>query len=527
MSVWKDWHWKHESGPVVARTFQRALALVFLIAWLSLSVQVTLLVGSHGLTPVHPWLQMLREHTTAGFFQLPTWLWLGSSDALLRGGIWLGVALSVLALSGLWPRACFALSTLLYLGYVVACRSFTGFQWDNLLLECGLLACFLPRERSAKWIHFLFRLLLFKLYFESGLAKLQSPIGDWIDGSAMHFYYQTAPIPTALAWYAYHLPDWWHHIESNLTLVWEMGVPFLIFGPRRARRLAVVVFTAFQLINIATANYGFFSYLALVLGLFLLEDSDIQRARAALSMRLRQLRRRWPALRRPTARLRLFVRGSARLRRALTPRVPARLDGQHWFKGARRAGAILVAALYIAVSLNNGLEHFDRPGGGIAALDTLSGTLRPFRVINTYYLFTEVTRSRIEPQFETFDGTRWTEHSLYDKPGPVGRAPPFVAPHQPRVDFLLWFYGIDFRRMPRYVGSLLEHLCREPSVVQPLFVDRLPAHPEAVRVVFYRYRFTTPAEKVRTGNWWQRSEFARTRTFSCGRFTGTLALASR
>ena len=92
---------------------------------------------------------------------------------------------------------------------------------------------------------------------------MQSPIHDWVDGSAMRFYYETAPIPTALAWYAHHLPAWWHHIESNATLVWEMGVPVLIFAPRRGRIVAAIVFTGFQLINIATANYGFFSYLAL------------------------------------------------------------------------------------------------------------------------------------------------------------------------------------------------------------------------------------------------------------------------
>ena len=105
------------------------------------------------------------------------------------------------------------------------------------------------------------------------------------------------------------------------------------------------------------------------------------------------------------------------------------------------------------------------------------------------------------------------------KPGPLDRAPPFVAPHQPRVDFLLWFYGLGYRGMPRYVGSLLAHLCREPGVVQPLFVDPLPAHPESVRVVFYDYHFTTAAEKAETGNWWRRRRVAETRAFSCGVFS--------
>ena len=108
---------------------------------------------------------------------------------------------------------------------------FLGFQWDNLLLECGLLAAFLPARRPAVSMHFLFRALLFKLYFESGIAKWQSPLHDWQDGSAMTFYYETAPLPTALAWYAHHLPRWWHQFESRATLVLELGVPFAAFRP--------------------------------------------------------------------------------------------------------------------------------------------------------------------------------------------------------------------------------------------------------------------------------------------------------
>ena len=83
------------------------------------------------------------------------------------------------ALVGLWPRVCFALSTALYLSYATVGRDFLSFQWDNLLLECGLLAAFLPAGRRASpapLVHLLFRLVLFKLYFESGIAKWQSPI---------------------------------------------------------------------------------------------------------------------------------------------------------------------------------------------------------------------------------------------------------------------------------------------------------------------------------------------------------------
>src|SRR4029078_8097189 len=98
--------------------------------------------------------------------------------------------------AGLRPRICFALSTLLYLGYAAACRTFLSFQWDNLLLEAGFLAIFLPTDRRSPVAHLLFRLLTVKLYFESGIAKWQSPLHDRHHGSSMPYSYETAPLPT-------------------------------------------------------------------------------------------------------------------------------------------------------------------------------------------------------------------------------------------------------------------------------------------------------------------------------------------
>ncbi len=56
---------------------------------------------------------------------------------------------------------------------------------------------------------------------------------DWHDGSAMTFYYETAPLPTWLGWWAHNLPAAWHHFESRAVLVLELVVPFAIFGTRR------------------------------------------------------------------------------------------------------------------------------------------------------------------------------------------------------------------------------------------------------------------------------------------------------
>jgi hypothetical protein len=487
--------WGFGSGPDVARAFGMLFALISLVAWLSLGVQVRRLVGSHGLLPLADFVDAARAAGLAHASRLPTiFLWT-QSDGALVAGVAAGVALSLAALFGLARRACFALSTLLYLSYVVAGRVFLGFQWDNLLLECGLLAAFLPANRGAPVTHFLFRALLFKLYFESGIAKWQSPLHDWHDGSAMTYYYETAPLPTALAFYAHNLPAWWHHLESRATLVLELVVPFAIFGPRRARLGAAVALTGFQVLNAATANYGFFCYLAAALHVFLLDDADL-----------------------------------GRLRRFLLPHAA---PGAAPRRRLARVAAGLGAAAYLMLSLAEGAFAF---GGGGGEPGPVLGALAPAlelaetpRLVNTYHLFASITRERVEPEFQTLapgadeaDEGAWTGHDLRHKPGAPTRRPDFVAPHQPRLDFQLWFHGLSYRRQPPYVHVLLERMCEDSAAVRPFFSDSpspLPEHPRAVRVVYWQYHFTTPAEKRATGAWWRRERLGATVPVRCASAT--------
>jgi len=477
----------------VASLFHRLLALVFLDAWLSLGVQVRLLIGSSGLLPLRDFVDAARAEGVLSFHAFPSFLIIHPSDGLLLAGVVAGVALALLALAGLLPRACAALQVALYLGYALACRSLLTFQWDNLLLEAAFLAAFLPADRPAPLVHFLFRALVFKLYFESGLAKWQSPLGDWRDGSAMTYYYETAPLPTRLAWYAHHLPAAWHHFESRATLVLELLVPFAIFVPtlasraqlaRRARLAAASLFTGFQVVNAATANYGFFCHLSVCLHVFLLDEGDVARAKQWLAARL-------PALKPHD----LFRRFRTRQR---PPLLRPRL---------RQVLGWLGVATWTAISVIDALFIFGPAGAQPEALLPIVEIAETYRLINTYHLFAAVTRERIEPEFQVQagDSDTWTALVFKYKPGPVDRPPPFVAPHQPRVDFLLWFYGLSFaRRQPGYVSGLLGHLCEDPGAVAALFTSAPPADIRSVRLAFWDYRFTTADQRRATGDWWVR-----------------------
>jgi hypothetical protein len=136
--------------------------------------------------------------------------------------------------------------------------------------------------------------------------------------------------------------------------------------------------------------------------------------------------------------------------------------------------------------------------------------------VNTYHLFASITRDRIEPQFEIDTGQGWRPLDLRHKPGDPHRAPDFVAPHQPRVDFQLWFHGLRRDERPLYVTMLLERLCSDPAAVAGLFRDA-PPPARAARVAYYRYTFTTRAERRATGAYWNRTLLDTTEPIPCDR----------
>jgi lipase maturation factor 1 len=467
--------WPGESGPTVALVFQRVLALIFVVAWISLGVQIRVLIGERGLLPLAPLLRA-GSLPLLGYPSLLRWPAL-ATDSVLVGGTALGACLAALAAIGFRPRVLLGVSTALYLSFTLACRTFLSFQWDNLLLECGFLAIFLPTDRPAPIAHLLFRIVAFKLYFESGIAKWQSPLHDWQDGSAMTYYYETAPLPTALAFYAHHLPVWWHHLESRATLVLELVLPFAFFAPRIPRLVAAGALTGFQIINVATANYGFFCHLAVALHLFLLEDRDLARV--------------------------------ARLVPRKPP--PATSKIPRWQAIAGFTGLGVFALL----SVLSALVSFAEPGPWLVTLEPVRRVYEPLRLVNTYHLFASITRDRIEPEFQVEHDGQWQPLNFWHKPGDPARRPDFVAPHQPRVDFQLWFYGLSYQsRPPLYVSLLLQRLCHDRTAVQPLFRERLPQNPSAVRIQYWRYHF---AERRSTGVWWSRTLEDATPSIPCDR----------
>jgi hypothetical protein len=456
--------------------FLRLLGVVYLAAFLSLWVQVHGLVGSHGILPVGEYLADVRGVTGAERYALvPTLCWLDPGDPFLDGLCGGGVVLSGLLILGVAPAPVLLLLWAFYLSLTVAGQEFLGYQWDNLLLEAGLLSVFFappqlwPRlDREAPpspLLVWLLRWLLFRLAFGSGVAKLLSGDPTWRDLTALSYHYETQPLPTWTSWYGHQLPGWFQALSVLFTFAAELVVPLGFFGPRRWRHLACAGTVALQLLIAATGNFGFFNLLTIVLCVPLLDDDCFP----------------------------------ARWRARLDPAVPRGRGWPRWLLWTF-TGVIVVLSVLMFLP-----GHYWLRGPGW--LTQAARVALSFRSVSPYGLFAVMTTRRPEIIIEgSNDSVTWLAYEFRWKPGDVQRRPAFTGPHLPRLDWQMWFAALqDYQENPwleRFLERLLEG---SPDVVDLLAHNPFPEHPPRfVRAVSYDYHFTDAATRAQTGAWWQR-----------------------
>ncbi len=457
-----------ETFHYAAWLFLRLLGLIYLVAFLSFGVQAGGLIGSQGISPVADFLRAAREYYgTARFWEVPTLLWLQSSDAMIRI-VWLvGAGFSILLLVGVNGRFVRVAPFVLYLSLVVAGQEFMGYQWDALLLEGGFLAIFLG---SSKLIVKLFRWLLFRLIFLSGAVKLLSHDPAWLNFTALPVHYETQPLPTPVAWYFYRIPAWFQRASVGFVFFVELFVPFLILAPRRIRVWGAGAIILLQVLIALTGNYAFFNLLTVTLCLFLLDD--------------------------------VFFRNL--VRSAIIRRIPKAISEASERLWVRRSCIFI----YVLILFTSGFQMAGMfSGKHWKPADSVINAVAPFEIVNTYGLFAVMTTTRPEIIVEgSNDGRTWLPYEFKYKPEDLDRRPPWVAPHQPRLDWQMWFAALgDYRSNPwilRFMARLLEG---SPQVLRLLRGNPFPAAPpHYLRALVYQYNFTTPDERHKTGNWWRR-----------------------
>ncbi|PWT80463.1 MAG: hypothetical protein C5B58_11630 [Acidobacteria bacterium] len=477
------------------RWFLRVLGLIYLIAFVSLWVQLDGLVGSNGMSPVDQFLPAARAQLGQDAYALlPTICWFNSSNAFLHflcGG---GVVLSLVLVLGIAPALSLVGLFVCYLSLTIAGQVFFNFQWDILLLETGFLSIFLapwqlwPRDlllwpgsttRAApspvsRPALFLLKFLLFKLMLMSGMVKLTSGDDSWWNLTALDYHYWSQPLPTVFGWWADKTPEWFEHLSVAFCLAVEIIAPFFIWAPRRPRLVAAGLIIFLQLVIALTGNYCFFNLLTIALCLLLIDDAVVGTERRAV---------------RATG-------NGAPGGRALPNQV---------------CSYAAIAVIIVTFPINGWLVFSAfrpqaRPPDWIA---NFYEQLEAFRIVNGYGLFRVMTKDRCEIVIEgSADGIVWLPYEFKWKPGDLKRAPGWCAPHQPRLDWQMWFAALETPRAnPWFVGLIVRLLQGSRDVNRLLarnpFSDKPPRY---IRAMFYRYRFTTAEEHRQTRAWWKRQE---------------------
>lgn len=476
--------------------FLRALGLIYFSAFYSLLFQIKGLIGPNGILPATDYLQAVSAilHMRRFWFA-PTLLWFGPSDRALMLLCWLGIIASLMVVLNLWPRAMLAVSFISFLSFVCVAQDFSSYQSDGMLLEAGFIALFfappgfkpgLGRENApSRASRFLLQWEWFRIYFESGVAKLASGDQAWRHLTAMDDYYQNGPLPTWIGYYVQHFPHWFHASSVLLTLVIEFFLVWAIFLPRRFRIACFWIVTAFEIGIILTANYAFLNYLVLSLGFLLLDDRFFA---GIIPLRIRTL-----------------------VGAELLHHAPVEPQPKSWCKLWRER---LRPVKMIVAGSCMGLVFYATTAGLVRMLaprlplsEKPVRMLEPFRIADQYGLFASMTHDRFEIEFQgSRDGKTWMAYPFRHKPQDPARAPGIYAPYQPRFEWNLWFATLGSWRDFHFVVWTEERLLRNEPSVLALFAGNpfADSPPQQVRVVIFQYWFTDLKTKREKGLWWRR-----------------------
>jgi hypothetical protein len=453
---------------LVSWLFLRGLALIYLAAFASLSVQIEGLIGSQGILPIQAKLaETAHLYGSGKYWRFPTLFWLDASDSALKLACYAGMAASFLLLVNVLRRTALMLCYLLYLSMTTAGQDFLAFQWDVFLLEAGFLSLFLIED--SKVVVFLYRWLIARFMFMGGVVKLASGDPAWAGLTALNYHYLTQPLPTPLAYYAHFLPEWFHKLCAAGVFFIELAVPFFMFMPRPFRLFAAGSFILLQTAIILTGNYNFFNLLTILLCLWLLDD--------------RYFSGKLPS------RLVSSIQAGPR-----QPGVAAHLLAGAW------------AAFVLAVCAATAWMH-NFPGRTPQPLRAAVMVASSFGMVNQYGPFGVMTTGRREIIVEgSHDGKTWQAYEFDYKPGDLQRGLRWNIPHQPRLDWQLWFAALEEPRhdtwFPAFIARLREG---SPPVLGLLRTNPFPDRPPRfIRAMLYRYDYVAPEIRTETGQVWRR-----------------------
>ncbi|HEY7209802.1 MAG TPA: lipase maturation factor family protein [Bryobacteraceae bacterium] len=443
---------------------ERGIAAICLIAFIVALNQFKPLLGERGLLPVPLFVKQVPWRASPSLF------YLFPRDAAFTTFAWIGIALSLLLLTGIATRytwsniAAWLAIYVLYLSFVNVGQTFYAFGWESILLECCFFAIFLGGSRAIPqaipiW---LFRWLLFRIMFGAGLIKLR---GDpcWRDLTCLDYHYETQPMPNPLSWYLHWGPHWTQQAGVLFNHFAELIVPFFYFLPQPFAGIAGVITILFQLSIIISGNLSWLNWLTLILAFSTLDTKFLS-----------ELASRTPVF------------------HAVSPVTTV------------ANYALLASVTFMSIPVVANM---------LSARQIMNTSFNTLHLVGTYGAFGSITRTRYEVVIEGAEdpvitsATKWREYQFKGKPGDLAYCPPQIAPYHLRLDWLMWFAAMSsYQDYPWFVNFVAKLLEGDRDVLSLLRVNPFPEKPpQYVRALLYEYHFTTPAEHRQTGLWWRRT----------------------
>ncbi|KAM9854613.1 lipase maturation factor 2a [Aulostomus maculatus] len=485
-----------------------------------------------------------------------------------------GLSLAATLVEALRDSVVFFCLWILYLSLYQVGQVFLYFQWDNLLLETGFLCILvapltLIRGSRAVREHdsvtfWLVRWLFFRLMFASGVVKLTSRCPTWWGLTAMTYHYETQCIPTPLAWFAHQLPVWWQKLSVVGALLFEIAVPLLFFSPLRRLRLGAFYLQALlQILIILSGNYNFFNLLTIAISLSLLDDQHVRFWLRKTDKTDPDASKLWSQVCHllELAVWSLFIFGTIMCfdlqldttKQAISSRTAFTYHQFNQFLKTVTIPCVWIGVLSLTWEMVTAMFRCACVSGFLrrlwgtlqwtvfaaAAAAMFSISLVPFtyieyessarlwpgvrqayemvdryQLVNSYGLFRRMTGVGGRPEVViegSHDGITWTEIEFMYKPGNLSAPPPVVTPHQPRLDWQMWFAALGAHTQAPWFTSLMYRLLQGKRDVIELIqtdVTQYPFHqqpPAYLRAHRYRYWFTEPKSNgLHQQRWWRR-----------------------
>ncbi|MGA1116656.1 MAG: lipase maturation factor family protein, partial [Opitutales bacterium] len=274
--------------------------------------------------------------------------------------------------------------------------------------------------------------LLAKLMLESGIVKFTSFGADNAntcrDLTALDFHYWTQPLPHGLSPWIDSLP-WWFDQFSLISMYGiELILPILLFFPGNLGRIALLGQIILQITILLSGNYGFFNLLTICLCIPLIDDQMVPQC--ILEYCNNDINdKKDEDLGKNTTHKSLAVSIIQTSFLTLT----------WFFFGVTTYGHL---ARDLKGNQQDPIIEIDSKW-----TDEYMNFVRPTRAFNSYGLFRVMTTTRPEIIIEgSLDGKNWRPYAFKYKPTDPKQTPRFAGFHMPRIDWQMWFEGLNYER---------------------------------------------------------------------------------